>query len=322
MIEKLTQKQIDSIPSWVDKGIKMGFAKGDGTVDREKVMELTDNHRVLCGLPKARDIVFAVSPHQVYRKLKHLGVTTNNAFYGNQDAHSLNEFAFWRYEIGLRDETDKIKYLHELGHHISWMWISTLTTIVCPLPVELHTTTGKIHAKDYHRDDYLLTIPIPHNYDGKALAWADGEGFYAIHGTRIPEKYSWIVTTPRENLDPEKILAIKNEDIKAAAIKKIGVENMFDRMDKTLVHEKTFPIGGHYALWDIQFIGEETPRRYLQMNCPSKGDLHIEATNPKWDTVDKALADRVRFDENGNPLNLDAIFNATEFEYLEPEVHT
>jgi hypothetical protein len=82
-------------------------------------------------------------------------------------------------------------------------------------------------------------------------------------------------------------MRIENTDIKSLALKKIGVERAFDKLERNTLDQKTFPIGGDYELFAVDFgSGEE---RYLSMTCPSKGQRHVEGVHPDCKTVDQAL---------------------------------
>ena len=55
-----------------------------------------------------------------------------------------------------------------------------------------------------------------HSVSGMALEYSDGFGIYSLNGVHFDENLFKIVTSP--DVTPQKVLAIKNADQKAAAI--------------------------------------------------------------------------------------------------------
>lgn len=317
-IESLTQEQKDATVKWRDMNIKIGFASGDGTLDEAEVRRLTDAHREMHNYPAAKKFTIMSSPYAAKRKFGKDGVDETSAFFGNQDIHWLGYYGFWRAEVGLIEETEKSKYLHQLCNHVSWFWMNREETIVCPLPIAVRTIMGKMAGRDVEGNDIVFPSPILHSFDQKVIEWADGEGSYGIYGTRIPHKYAWIVTTPAEELDVQRVLDIKDADIKAAAIKKIGIDKLLDRLDKKSLGSKTFPVGGTYTLWSVNIPGQPEPDKFLQMQCPSKRDFHVHMVDPRCNTVDQAIIYHMPYDSNGNLLSDEQIFSPGAT-YIEPE---
>jgi len=303
---KLTEEQKELLPMYRDKGIEIGFSVHDpDNFPTEKIHELINAHRKMCGVPETKDLYLAESPYQVVAKLGKTGVSVSNALYGNHDIHWLQFYSFFRHECELTEQTEKIKYLLELTKYVGWMWMCSEYSIICKKPVEIHTIPGKI-ANDHGEFD----SPILHNLDGMSQKYADGMGTYHLWGTRIPDDLSWVITTPAEELDMKKVMRIKDTDIKSLVLKKIGINRAFEKLDKQIIHEKTFQIGGEYMLFEVDF--GNGPERYLKMQCPSKKDYHIEGVARECETVDQARGWRTYH----------TAWNQPGFVYPEPEVQT
>lgn len=285
--KQLTPELIEASLKWRDMSIRIGLATGNGTMDEDKVWQLTQAHRKLCGKPEAKYFAVADSPMQAKRYMVKHGVNESNALYGNQDTHWINYYNFYRCEVGLIEETEKVVHLAELCKHVSWMWMNTEATIVCHLPIKGHTYIGKRNFKNHKGEWETFDCPIPHNEHGKSFEWKDGEGIYHLFGVTIPASEAWTIDTPRDQIDVKKVIGIKDVDVRGAVIRMLGADRFKDSLTKKLVHEKTFPIGGNYKLWDVTF-GAADNRKYLEGYCPSKGEMFFEAVPPGCETVDQA----------------------------------
>ena len=279
MITKLTAEQEALIPAYVEEGIKIGLAV-ETEFNTNLVRELTDKHRVSQGLAKATNFIVYRSPFEAQANIE--GLTAGNALYGQHDINWLQYYMYYREVCGLTVETEPLIHLYELAKHAGWMWMSSDTTVVTWRPVELHMKT------------LVDGLQVLHNFDDLALKYADGTGVYACNGRRIPKNLSWIITTPADQLDPQAVLGIQNTELRTEAIKKIGVEKMFDRLDPTMIHTQKYNPGGSYELFSIQFEGEDTDRKYLRGYCPSSKKIFIEAVPPQITTVGRALNWRER----------------------------
>ena len=276
MIEKLTKKQEEMLQEYARAGIEIGLATG-AEMDEKKVRELTDAHRVMREVPKAKNFLVFDSPFAAIKEIP--DIDPSNALYGQHDINWLMYLMYYRVELGFTKETEQIVHLFELAKQVHWMWMSSDTTVVTRRPVEIHMQP-KPHTT-------VENFRVLHNYDDHALKYADGTGIYMFNGVEIPDNYSWAVTTPAEELDVTEVLSIRNTEVRTEVLKKIGVERAFDALDKTLLNEYTCPLGNDYWLYDIQF--GNNVRKYLRMYCPSKKELAIEAVPPQVENCEQAL---------------------------------
>lgn len=285
MITKLIDKQKEATKLYRELGIKIGFSTHDEeSFNPELIKELTDKHRVMCGIPAAKNLYVADSPFKVVKQVSSLSMSDSLA--GNLDIHWLNFYNYFRVELGLVEQTEKIVHLLELTKYVGYMWMNTDSTIITKKPTKIVTYTGDASFVDVDGKEGTYKTPILHNLTGPSIEYLDGYKLYHLWGRSIPEDLEWIVTDTE--LDVKKVMRIPNTDIRTLALKKIGVEKAFDNIDKEVLHTKTFLVGGDYTLYSVDF-GGDTREVYLKMQCPSKKSVHIEGVHPDCKTVDQAL---------------------------------
>jgi hypothetical protein len=101
-----------------------------------------------------------------------------------------------------------------------------------------------------------------------------------LNGVKVPQ---WLVNTPPEELDPEKVLGLENAQQRAEGIKLIGLERMW--FGKVKIIDQW----GNYELGDLP-IGNSRTGRYLKMENPSVPDLwHVEGVPSAIKTVKEAI---------------------------------
>lgn len=270
MIENLNEKQVAMLPKYTEMGIKIGLAtKPD--FDEELVKDLIDKHRVSCGLPETKNWIIYDSPITAIKEIE--DINTANACYGQHDTSWLTYYLFFRVELGLVEETEPLRYLMEIQKHIGWWWVNEENTIITRQPSKIHL----IQKKD---------LKVLHNENGLALEYKDGTGVYALNGITIPASEEWVITT--KDLDPKKVLGIKNTEIRTEALKKIGMDKAMQYFNPKTLNTHTCKKGGDYKLVEIDINNNK--RVYLDMTCPSKGSPHFEAVPPHIKTCEEALA--------------------------------
>ena len=306
IITELTDDQKSKLYPYALQGCNIGLKATTEEIQTDKVYDLINKHLKLIlkdeyktVIPRDRVLVYD-SPWAAIKEHHAEGVTVSSAFYGNQDISWLQYYNYWRCETILgshkqtKDELEKIKYLIELTKYVGWFWVSfkDQRIVLTKLPVFSNTKMLQVTFGDFTGD-----IPYIHNEEGPAVKWADGNAIYAYDGqtigTHSNTKYNWLVTTPADELELEKILEVENVDMRAVGLTRIPPVKLTSQM-KT-IHEKTFPIGGHYKLKEIEISGETA--RYLEMKCPSGKDVRVERVPPTIKTVDQALWWRPGFDD-------------------------
>jgi len=125
-----------------------------------------------------------------------------------------------------------------------------------------------------------------HCEDGPAVAYSDGYGLFAWHGTRLPAK--WVLE--RETIDPSEILREQNVETRAAAAACVGWPRMLSALDYKVIDSDPDP--SHGELIDLALPGLPEPGRFLKAKCPRNG-LICEGVPRNIKTVLAAQAWRV-----------------------------
>ena len=104
-----------------------------------------------------------------------------------------------------------------------------------------------------------------HSEIGPAVSWADGERIYFWHGVGVPA--DWI--EDRDNLDPAKVLRVRNTDQRAAGMAIVGWQKAERVLGSRIVHDSGDPEEG--TLIEMKLPGVERPGRFLKAACPRNG---------------------------------------------------
>lgn len=272
-ISKLTKEQIDRFPEFVARGIEIGLDTNPN-FDLELIKQLIQAHRTeICNLSPAIHFLVYDSPFTAIKAIPSL--STSNALYGQHDISWLIYYKFYQEVLGLTEETKQINYLYELSKHVGWVWFGKDVVVITKKPNEIHLANKANGLK------------VLHNLNDYALKYLDGTGVYSLNGLRIPSSLSWIITTPAEEIRLEDIFKISNTEIRTEAIKKVGIEKAFSKLDKTLLDKESVNPGGNYQLYKVNLNSQI--RIYLTGFCPSSGKLFFEAVHPDCKTVKQAL---------------------------------
>jgi len=132
--------------------------------------------------------------------------------------------------------------------------------------------------------------------DGAVAIEYEGHGdikIYALNGVTVPD---WLALTPAQNIPVERIHEIKNADIKAEFVRKIGVERLLDmgsKVDSYEAHSDEWWHKSQYELWDMHnlFPNVEYAPHLKMLNQTTK-IWHVEAVSPSCRTIEDALKDR------------------------------
>lgn len=173
-IKQLNAAQKAKIPIYIQKGIDMLMSTG-ADMDEQLVRDLTEQHRKKRGLPPAVNFLVKDSPMQAILDVP--GLAPDNALYGCHDISWLIYFDFFKNECGLKKEVEGAEALFELAKHVSWLWISSDTTVVTRKPVEIHCVAGDKTVPGIDMPIFML-----HNTEGPAILYADGWGVFCIDG--------------------------------------------------------------------------------------------------------------------------------------------
>jgi len=185
--------------------------------------------------------------------------------YGQHDAGWLSFYDYFRRVCDLDEQTQKLLGIWRISRNAGWWlphkkmcWVS-----------ERHNILNRDSQGRLHKDG------------GAALAYPDAWEIYALNGVRMMREH---VMTPAEKLDPKKVLAESNVEVRRELIRKIGMERFMD-----VCPHKRLNLQGNYELFSIELTPELKDTRWLKMLNPSIGVWHVEAVAPECSTVQQAI---------------------------------
>lgn len=338
MIEKLTKKQEEQMPVYRDKWIKIGlncektdWKRANKAVEKAYAaaeleappMEmrwlvdspyagailasvLEQREELLKNTAKQPKLILPDDLHQVWEhnisridgllKLPK-GFWNNTNFdkikegmrdketamvYGSHDAGWLSYYDYFLQVCGL-ECCRKLEGLMELALYCGW-WAPYKEAVILQ---ERHCNLYRNPNNQLHKDLKM------------AVEYPDGWGVWALNGVRCPR---WLVETPGENLDVQKVITIENVEQRKEGVRKIGVERIVHKLGATTLQKD-----GAYQLLEFD-VGLPTKVRALRMENPSVPEVyHIEFVDVSCSTVQEALNFRNSLtpemidDEEGSP---------------------
>lgn len=109
-----------------------------------------------------------------------------------------------------------------------------------------------------------------HHESGKAVAYADGWGVSAWHGTRVPDE--WLAD--RASLTPEMALTWENVDQRAAACEILGWHNIVAALNPRVLDEDADPLIGRLIEVDLPDHG---PQKFIHARCGTGREVAVMA---------------------------------------------
>lgn len=203
---------------------------------------------------------------------------------GSFDAFSPTIFRFAQkaFNVEFSEEFIKkieaVEKLHGLGNVY---FIPEKVAIVCQKPIKFEFDSENRR----------------HNSSGPQMEYA---GFYPLkqyflNGVEVPD---WLATTHSTEIDISRYNEIKNADVKAEFLRKVGIERMLET-GKKIDSYKNYPNNewwtkSQYELWDMSHLFENIPfAPHLKMLNQTTGIWHVEAVSPDCTNLEKALAFRL-----------------------------
>jgi len=237
MITELTPKQQEELEEYKQEWLKIGFCTDPANKQEtiECISEIYKENKL--NPPK---FIFCTSPESVYAmvslfKSEHLKaaeklITTNDSiigkdfiaqhfpdfktksdesssiFFGGQcEGYWISFYCFCEHlGVSYSKESTRLLHLWERLAKSSFVWA----------PFSEYCFVSDRPSKIRVNQQNLL-----HHFDLPAVEFADGYKRYFIHGTRIPE---YFVLTPKEKIDPKKIFAERNAEVRMRVIQKVG----------------------------------------------------------------------------------------------------
>jgi len=195
-----------------------------------------------------------------------------NFIYPYIDGHfSVSYFSFYDFinkELGI-----KFSPLFDLYKKTTqWGFFYPLEniTIICDHPRKINMKNKVLHCEN-----------------GPAILYVGELKFevYCLNGVRVSKE---IVLTPADKLDPHIFLKETNVEVRREIVRKIGIENILNKLNAKILDDKG--VEG-YCLYALD-LGDGRQRPYLRMFNPSEKVWHIEGVPPEITTVEQALESR------------------------------
>jgi len=300
MIESLTPEQEAATEDYSDKWIKIGL--DTRPCDRAKVESLYPALYEMAGKEVPKKFRWYDSPNAAIEALhEEFGFSKNeilsNFCFGNHDANWLGFYEYWHNEVGLTEECKKVIPLIEFGKEAGWYLPYDEMIVFIERPEEIHLIDDneQLHSFINEKPEYSFTFKdgsklenskrvntvTTHRDGGVAIKYRDGFSIYKLNGVVVPE---WLAVTPAEEIDPKKLLKIKNVEVRREFVRKLGIERIIRDCGCEVIDTQD-----EYELLLFD-IGEGNMRPYLKMKNPSIGTYHVEGVHPDCTTVKAALA--------------------------------
>lgn len=304
-IEKITAAQEKKKATYVQKWIDVGTNTLNESI--EETTRIVENFRNLIGLESA-PVLLVDNPieawvvcclHEQKVPFENLLSTMKNVFNGNVEytipKASLpyntiglcGRFGFYDYMLnvlGVKIEESLLKK-YKVWEETSKLWAiypMQDLTVVSRKPTEVHLNENNVLHKD----------------GGPALVFA-GEGdfkIFSLNGVVVPD---WLALTDSHKLDIKKYKNIKNADVKAEFVRKVGIEQFLslgkklDTYENYDQEEHVWWWNSEYELWDMKSLFPNLDSApFLKMRNPTTKIWHMEGVSPKCKTLTDALKER------------------------------
>jgi hypothetical protein len=199
--------------------------------------------------------------------------------HGQHDANWLGFHEFFKQECGLDKETDKLTGLWNIAKNGGWFLAYENICFVC----ERHNILKRDERGRLHCED------------GMAVAYPDGWGVYAWHGTRIPGE--WI--EDKSSLTPTIALHWSNAEQRRAACEIIGWDNILSAPE---LNPKVIDVSEPHIGTLIEVDLPDAPKqRFLKYQCGT-GRAFAEPVTPHYNTALEANAAGNGWRGKGNPM--------------------
>jgi len=270
MIEKLTKKQESKIPEYVSKWTALGLTTTQRTITDAKI-DFFKFQKIILKKNNPPEVILLNSPLECNRKIKKMyfkDIDKMKCFYPYFDCQYWSGwcsfYEFMEKELGI-EYTNKDEY-DAMCACIGYGMVYPLDEIciVCQPPTIIKKNANGLHCED-----------------GPALSYNGDNELYAINGVVMPKEY---VLTSSHEITSEMIFKETNAEIRRELIRKVGLEQVFEKMPHKLLDTQ-----GNYQLYSITLSEEVVDARYLKMTNPSIGVFHIEGVSPEITTVKDAL---------------------------------
>jgi len=283
LIETLTPEQEAKIPEYFKKFESIGLSVTP--CDRVKAEKALTDAQEFLGLPVPK-FIWTDSPEvaitvAAMAKKGSKNITQSDivdqvgaASYGSFEAYWVSTYSYIANELPVQHDGKLIKIVEDIVNNTGVYFTFEGLIIVSEKPIKISMNADK----------------VLHNETGFALEYKDNTGIYALNGVRMP---AWLFETPKEQINPSKILGITNVEQRLEAIRWYGMENFRDALKVKVLDASNDQY--EYELWEmtLDVNGREVKERALRMKNPSEDKYHVEGVADTVKTVEEALAFRM-----------------------------
>ena len=275
IVTELTKEQEKMIPVYLKKWLKLGLTTDE--IDQAKAEAAVKWMYEFVGENVPKEFEHHQSPMACQRAAnKDLGNTKSEVI------QSVNLKYWWSGYYGFYDYVLNEIFPDKKGEFPLFKnVIEVISDVGYIVPID-----GKVFISDNPCKILKDEQGRLHSLDGKALEYRDGFGVYSLDGIRLTEvEFDNVIK--QENAD--KIIAIKNVEVRLVAIKYFGIGNM-----RVQLNAKTVDKTAVYELYSIELEGSR--EMVLRMKNPSEDKWHDEFVPPDTKSIEDAL--RLRWGES------------------------
>lgn len=325
-ISELTPEQKAKMPAYVDKWIKIGT---DTTrLNYDRTLDIVNNVQKHILKEEPTPVVIFNNPIEAWvacnyaihgHRINELKQCVEDYFNGKKPDWKVSQFVspylngsfsaptfafydFFKYEMGVVfDAKDTPVENVATGPTLSVdeLYAVWKSTAELGLIYPLHNVTGTVQnmciVSEKPSVVKLNDKGVIHCDGGPAVQY-EGHGsmtIYALNGVTVPE---WLAVTPSSQILVERIHEIKNADVKAEFVRKIGVERLLSMGKKIDSHESyndKWWTKSEYELWDMSSLFPNVDYApHLKMLNQTTKIWHVEAVSPSCKKIGDAIADR------------------------------
>lgn len=252
MLTKLSNKQIQAMPRYVEKWLKIGLSTD--RVDFEKVKPMIAKAYTAVGLKEPNQYHWAQGPNEAWETYLMLGgkkdrsAFLNGNMFGSQEATWLSYYDYYKNETDIK--LNDIDYMIDIAMNSGWVYLSTEHAIIQDRPLVLK-------FDEQNRS---------HCQDGPAIQYADGFEVYSWHGVTVPGK--WI----KGDLLAQEALKVANMEQRRAACEILGWVKILKELNATVIDQDEDPMIGTLVEVDIPGVGKE---KFLKVLCGTMREFAI-----------------------------------------------
>jgi hypothetical protein len=269
-IEKLTTEQEAKMSEYVSKWTERGLTTTQRSLEDAQI-DFHNFQKIVLKKDKPAKVVLVKSPleaNKLIKKMYFKDTDKMKCFYPYFDCqYWAGWFSFYEFmekELGVKYD-NKVEY-----------------DAMC-------ACSG--YGMVYPLDDICIVVQPPtiikknanglHCENGPALSYDGDNELYALNNVVMPKHY---VLTDSHEITGEMIFKETNVEIRRELIRKVGIEQIFEKMPHKLLDRQD-----EYELYSIELSEEVKDARYLKMTNPSIGCFHMEGVAPEISTVKDAL---------------------------------